>query len=162
VIVVSDTSPIRAIACLGLMAQLGKMFDQVLMPAAVATELAVEVPGVGSVNPSDWPFIVIAEPEAGAVGRLGLLHLGRGEAEAIALAVDRRIEVLLADDWGARQAASSCGLTPLGVLGLLVRAKQQGHVGAVAPSIDRLVRDISFRISPAVRQEVLRMAGEVS
>ena len=147
-------------ACLGLLPQVGEMCERVLMPPAVVAELAVDVPGLGCVIAVDWPFIDIVEPAAAAVARLGLTHHGRGEAAAIALAVERGVQILLVDDRGARLAATSCGLTPLGTLGLLVQAKHQGRIEAVSPLIDRLVKDIGFRISPAVRREVLRIARE--
>ena len=49
-IVVSDTSPVRALAHLGLLDLLGSLFSQVLVPPAVQAELKVPPSGLPSVD----------------------------------------------------------------------------------------------------------------
>ncbi len=56
--------------------------------------------------------------------------------------------------------AKRLGLLPIGVLGTLVRAKQRGLITAVAPSIDRLERELGFFISASLRAQILQSAGE--
>ena len=87
-------------------------------------------------------------------------ELDRGEAEALALAVEMHADAVLIDKAAGRHAALELGLTPVGVLGILVRAKRYGQLAAVAPVIDALLARAQFRVSPELLREVLRMAGE--
>ena len=86
--------------------------------------------------------------------------LDPGESEALALAVELGISVILIDEAADRAAAMRLGLLPVGVLGTLVRAKQRGLVDRVEPLIDRLEREIGFFVSQELRAEILRRAGE--
>lgn len=89
-----------------------------------------------------------------------LLELDRGESEAIALAIEVGTTELLIDESDGRQVARRLGLEPVGVIGLLIRAKVRGHVPAVLPLLDRLQDELNFFISSALRSEAARLAGE--
>jgi predicted nucleic acid-binding protein len=52
------------------------------------------------------------------------LDLDRGEAEAIALALERKSSYLLIDESDGRAKARAMGLNPVGVIGVLLRAKK--------------------------------------
>ncbi len=89
-----------------------------------------------------------------------MVDLDRGEAEAIALAVETRADALLLDERRARRVAGSLGVPVTGVLAVLVLAKTQGLVPAVGPIIDRMSAAVAFRISPSLYDATLRAAGE--
>lgn len=89
-----------------------------------------------------------------------LQALDQGESEAIALALEVHAAALLVDEREARSVAISLGLKPVGVLAMLVRAKQEGFITAVRPLMDRLRAGIDFRISPSLYVEISRLAGE--
>ena len=93
------------------------MFDTITVPAAVAAELK-------SVFLPDW-VRVVSIPE-GAIPHIKEATLGRGETEAIHLALHLRPERLLLDDGEGRREAQRLGLRVTGVLGLLVAAKRIG------------------------------------
>lgn len=90
----------------------------------------------------------------------GIIDGDPGESEAIILAMEVRPERLLIDESAGRAVARRMGIIPLGVLGLLVRAKQNGLISAVGPLMERLVKEIDFRVAPSIRLDVLREAGE--
>lgn len=48
-----------------------------------------------------------------------------------------------------------------GTAGVLLRAKAEGHLAAVAPLLDQL-DVLGFRLTGAVRERILRLAGEAS
>ncbi len=93
-------------------------------------------------------------------GRADLLSdLDRGEAEAIVLAQDLNAELLIMDERLARRHAQRLGLTLTGVLGVLLKAKQQGLVPLVKPLIEQL-RQGGIWLSDALVDEALKLAGE--
>ena len=80
-----------------------------------------------------------------------------GEAEAIALAHERRCRIIL-DDRKARTVAVRLGVPVTGTVGLLLKAKQVGVISAILPLLDAL--DDHFHVSRALCVEALRFAGE--
>lgn len=89
---------------------------------------------------------------------LATLHLG--EAEAIVLAGEVHADLILLDEARGRATAAQRGLVVMGALGTLLRAKRKGLLDEVKPLIGRLERELGFFISPALREDVLRQAGE--
>lgn len=81
-----------------------------------------------------------------------------GEAEAVALASERGWPIVL-DDRQARAVARRLDLQIVGTVAVLVRAKRQGLINTIGPLLDEL-SEKDFRISEALRQEALRLAGE--
>lgn len=159
-IVVSDTSPIRALAQVGLMHALETLYGEVLVPPAVARELGVTVLGVATVDLASIPYLRIQTPTATEVVRLLAMRLGQGESEAIALALEMHAQRVIMDDGAGRVEAARRGLVPVGVLGVLLESKSRGIIPALGPVLARLEVEIQFRISDRVRLEILRTAGE--
>ncbi len=159
-IVVSDTSPIRALAHLGLLELLAQLYGDVLVPPAVQGELATARARLPAVDVGRFPFIQVRAPlESSLVNQLRS-ELDARESEAIALAVEVKPDQLLIDETHGREVAARLGLPTVGVLGVLVLAKRAGIVAAVAPLMDPLITDIGFFIAPAIRATILKLAGE--
>ena len=57
-VIVSDTSPIRALHHLGQVAWLHQLFGDVLVPPAVADELANPAPRYASIDVNDYAFLL--------------------------------------------------------------------------------------------------------
>ena len=81
-----------------------------------------------------------------------------GEAEAIALAVERNWKIVL-DDRRARDLAQRLGLKIIGTVGILVRAKRSGLLPWIKPLLNELT-ETGFHLSEDLKREALRMAGE--
>ena len=159
-IVVSDTSPIRALGHLGLIDLLHHLYSEVLVPPAVDEELKNPPVGTIAVDVGGYAFIRLQAPiDATQVDRF-LQVLDLGESEALALALEVHADLVLLDESKGRAEAMRHGLVPIGVLGTLARAKHRGYIDAIAPLIDRLQDELRFFISPALKTEVLRSAGE--
>lgn len=84
-----------------------------------------------------------------------------GEAEGIALALELEADLLLIDERLGRMTAKYFDLEILGLLGILVQAKQEGLINEIRPLLDQLRFEIGFRISKQLYREVLRLAQEV-
>jgi predicted nucleic acid-binding protein len=81
-----------------------------------------------------------------------------GEAEAIALALERNCRIVL-DDRKARDLAQRMGLKVIGTVGILVRAKRSGLLPWINPLLNELTEK-GFHLSEDLKREALRMAGE--
>lgn len=159
-IVVSNTSPVMNLAAIGQLDLLRKLYGSITIPPAVYNELASrpDLPGGMEVQSSDW---IAAELIGNAILVKSLLfELDLGEAEAIALALQRNADLLLIDERLGRRVAGRLGLRCVGVLGVLVEAKHAGHIGTAEPLIDDLVEKAGFWISPSLRKTVLDRVGE--
>ena len=88
------------------------------------------------------------------------LHLDRGEAEAIALAADLKAGVVVIDEREGRQFAAQAGLSVVGVLGVLLRAKKNGQIAAIKPEIQLLRSKAGFFVATSLEAKVLAAAGE--
>jgi uncharacterized protein len=158
--VVSDTSPIRALDHLGLTFVLQRFYGEVLVPPGVAQELRDPLSALPPLKWSSIPGLRVQAPKDMARVDMLLQTLDRGESEAIALALEIRAEALLVDEREARSVAVSLGLKPIGVLAMLVRAKEESLVDEVKPLMDRLRSGIDFRISQALYEQISSLAGE--
>ena len=158
-LVVTNTTPIIALALIGRLDLLQKLYGQVIAPSAVQAEVVAGGPGgIGCAEllQAAWIRIVALKDP----GRADLLaDLDRGEAEVIVLAQEINADLVIVDERLARRHAKRLGLKLTGTLGILLRAKQVGLVDAVAPMIEQL-RFGGIRLNDALVAEVLALAGE--
>lgn len=158
-VVVSDTSPLRALQALDLLGVLEPPFGGVLIPPAVRDEPAAGAPALPVIQTVVAAIQVVAPANTELVAELRE-RLDLGEAEAIALAIQVNADAVLIDEATGRRVASELGLAPLGALGVLIRAKRAGLIAVVGPLIDRLESKLKFRVSREVRARILELAGE--
>ena len=159
-IVVSDSSPLIALAAAGHLVLLRDLYGHVLIPDAVrreVTEAGPALPGAEAVREAAW--IERASVEDRALVTLLRQDVDAGEAEAIALALERGADLVLLDERLARRRAEALGLPYAGVVGVLIEAKAQGRLAAVGPVLDAL-RASGFWLGEAVYRRALAIAGE--
>ncbi|WP_238546790.1 MULTISPECIES: DUF3368 domain-containing protein [unclassified Synechocystis] len=75
--------------------------------------------------------------------------------------MDLQANDLLIDERLGRREASRLGLSIIGILGILLVAKQRSLITQVKPIIDNLVSQAGFRVSPQLYQRVLIIAQEI-
>ena len=76
------------------------------------------------------------------------------------LALQIEADWLLLDDRQARITAAKLGIRRVALTGLLVKAKQLGHVRSIRDLLERLERRGGLYLSDAVKEEAFRQAGE--
>jgi uncharacterized protein len=67
--------------------------------------------------------------------------------------------LLLIDDRAGRNAARQLGITITGVVGVLLEAKQKGHVLLVCPVVE-IIRQNGYWLSDALVEWAAKPAGE--
>lgn len=150
--VVSNSSPLIALARIQRLDLLPGIFESVLIPPAVAREIAPSI----SVLPI---WLRIQAPTAMPPESLQRRRLGDGEREALALAIELQADWIILDDLPARRSAEATGLNVIGTLGMLITAKRTGLLKSIRPELDALLRT-SFFLSSKLYDELLALAGE--
>ncbi len=142
---------------------LAQIYGTIVIPTAVANELASAAPedvGVRQVPSLAWISIRPVTDRSLVNYLQGDRQLHLGEAEAIALAFELNAERLVIDERLGRREANRLGIPIVGILGILVAAKTRGLISAVQPVMDRLIAEADFRVAPQLYTEILTMAGE--
>ncbi len=160
-IVVSNTSPITNLAAIGQFDLLHLLFREIILPEAVIEELStsgVEWPGFDEVKQATWVMTQVVTDRR-LVDALRL-DLDKGEAETVALALELDADLVLLDEKAGRLAAQHFGLRVMGVVGILLRAKQLKYVDKIQPLLDGLRRTAGFFLDEALYQHALKLAFE--
>ena len=160
-VVVSNTSPLTNLSAIGQFDLLQKLFGELHIPHAVINELSFggkSWPGTKNVARSSWikAHAVIDRHTIDALR----LELDLGEAEAIALAFQLNADLILLDERAGRRAAEYLGLPVMGVVGLLVRAKQLNHIPTLRPLLEALQYQAGFYLSQSLVMHALSLVGE--
>jgi predicted nucleic acid-binding protein len=129
-VVVADTTPLNYLIQIGQVELLRDLFGKVMIPEAVLAEL--HHPKAPSAV-ANWLLRLPEWLTVEKVERLDqTIQLGHGENEAISLAVERHILIVLMDERRGRSAAETRGLLPIGTLNILDLADERGLVDGVA------------------------------
>lgn len=148
-VVITDTSCLIILEKIYLLPVLHQLFQIVLITPEIAAEYGTPLP--------DW--IVILPVKNKSFQQDLSLIVDWGEASAIALAHEIENNYIITDDLEARKLSIKLGLSVIGTLGVLLRAKQEGYISFVKPVID-LMKQTDFRVSADLYRAVLRKAGE--
>jgi uncharacterized protein len=155
--VVSNTSPLINLAGVGHLNLLPQLYTDIWIPDLVLSEYRAKM-AAGDPDLSVIPWLMV-QPVVPDPSLRALRTLGVGEAAVITLAQMSNARLAILDDKRARQVARQRGLTVVGTLGVLLAAKQIGVLPAIKPALDAMIGQ-GRRISPALRDQVLRAAGE--
>jgi predicted nucleic acid-binding protein len=160
-IVVSDTSALSNLALVKHLWLLEAIYQTVIIPEIVESELAAaNNPSISAILRLGWIQIKPLTNSQLANQLQQERGLDAGEANAIALALELQADDLLIDERLGRQEAVRLGLSIIGILGVLLVAKQRSLIPQVQPVIDALLNQAGFRVSPQLYQHVLALAQE--
>ena len=159
-LIVSDTSPIRAIEWIGLLHVLESLYGKVVVPPAVAAELMRSDDRFRAIDVSHYPFFEVIRPASLKVVERFRIELDWGESEALAIALERGPCTLVMDEKAGRRKAQDLGIEVIGTIGILLKAREEGLITAVRPLVERLRNELNFFLSEQFVAEILDKAGE--
>ena len=148
-VIIADASCLILLEKIGALELLPQLFGRIIVTDIVAAEYGLPLP--------EW--VAVQTVQDASKLQLLALTLDRGEASAIALALEQTECLLLMDERRGRQVALRLQLPVVGTLGILLRAKSSGFIGAIKPLLDE-IGATNFRLSEHLIQLVLKQAGE--
>ena len=136
-----------------------EQFGKVSITQAVLNELRVEenLPGSKLMkNALESGWIQVEEVHDSPILRVLNRDLDKGEAEAIALALQLKAELILLDEREARIAAKNLEIKVTGVLGILLRAWRQEEFPSLQQELEKLRNEAGFHIANHLYDKILR------
>jgi predicted nucleic acid-binding protein len=148
-IIIADTSCLIALSNIEQLDLLYKVYKNVTITPEVQNEYGQKLPNWISIEAvQDEKKISIFE-----------LELDKGESSAIALAIEKENSLLIIDEKKGRKIAKRMGLSITGILGVILKAKENNIIENAKPILDSLINE-GFRISDKLLTKVLEKIGE--
>ena len=163
-IVICDSSTLIHLASISRLGLLREFYAEIIIPTAVWQEVVIEGqerPGVSEVRAAregGW----LSVESAGDERLLQLLKrdLHPGEAEGIAVAMEKQAALVLLDESEARRMADINGLNKTGLIGILIRAKLENKVDSLRFELNALQQQGGFWIDEKLYQQAVEAVGE--
>ncbi|MDB5009138.1 MAG: hypothetical protein JWP45_3531 [Mucilaginibacter sp.] len=148
-IVIADTSCFIILANINELDLLHKVFENIITTPEIASEYGNELPvWVNIKSAADIQKQQILETQ-----------VDKGEASAIALALDIPGCMIIVDDLEARLLAQKLNILITGTLGVILQAKLMGLIPSIKPLLNK-IRQTNFRLSNTLEEIALKQAGE--
>jgi predicted nucleic acid-binding protein len=157
-IIVCDSSPLFALAICDKLDLLDKLYDKILLPLTVFRESTVTGKPYAEMI-RVWGQDKVVEITDDKLFQALHFVLDAGEAEAVTLYKEKSADALLIDEQKGRKIAEYYNINIIGTLGILLKAKREGILTEIAPSV-LLLRQSKIRISNKLYDSILEMAGE--
>lgn len=148
-LVISDASPIIALADIGELELLKLLYDTIVITDLVRSEIHAELP--------DW--IKISTAYDSKQLQILELELDRGEASAIALALENSDSRIILDESKGRAVAKRLGLNVIGTLGIIIKAKDKKLIESGKSILEKL-EEHGFWLSASLKARLLKRLDE--
>ncbi|NEV62098.1 DUF3368 domain-containing protein [Thiorhodococcus minor] len=156
---VVNASPLILLGKVEQIQLLGALAGEIAVPRAVIREVGAKTDGAPKVQTlMALESAIIVDDELPPANILSW-DLGPGETQVISHAVMHSADRVVLDDLEARRCAKAMGLTIIGTLGIVGRAKVRGLIERAEPVIRRL-RESGLYVSDDLVQKLLREVGE--
>lgn len=154
-----NASPLIFLSRGGQLGLLRHFADKILVPKPVIQEIRAKGPGditAIAVKGASW-LEQVATPAIPAI--ISAWGLGPGESSVLAIAVvNPRMEAII-DDLAGRRCAAFFNIPVRGTLGIVLAAKQRGHIAAARPVMEDLIKS-GLYLSRAVLDKALQKVNE--
>ena len=119
---------------------LKKLYGEIIIPEAVYKELSAKAESACKrmVDMSlDW--IRVEKIQNQMAKSMYKTQLHEGEVEVMILSIEIGADVVIIDDANAKKHAKYLGLPVAGTLGILIKAKQEGHIETLRPILEQMI-----------------------
>jgi hypothetical protein len=157
-LIVSDTSCITNLIQINQFNLLRAIYTQVIITPVVKKELQ-QFHLLSDAAIEELNLVIQTPVNIVAVKQL-MLQLDAGESESIVLAEELHADFLLVDERKATKIANERGLTTIGILGVILLAKQNNHIASAKLLLDDLRTKTTFHFSNSLYNKILQLAGE--
>ncbi len=158
-IVINTGSLLALIAGLGDLKILDSLYERVVVPYEVCQEiLAGGSSGFGIREFNEATFL-IKRDKPGEIQPYLLNSLDLGESSVIQTALDEKIQTVCIDEAMGRRISRLNSLTLTGSLGIMIRAKKEGHLTILREAINQM-QARGVRLSERVINIALYQVGE--
>jgi len=147
--IVSDTTCFIVLTNIGELELLQSTFGEIITTKEVVQEFGEELP--------NWVIVKSATDKYRQ--RILETQVDRGEASAIALALEFPESMIILDDYKARKIAENLGLEITGTIGVIIIAKKRGIINSIKPYLEK-IRATNFRLSEEIEMRALKEADE--
>jgi uncharacterized protein len=161
-IIVSDTSPVSNLILIERLNILQSLFAEIVVPSAVDAEiLALKQFGkdLSEYENADW--IKVVQPENLQKVQTLEIKLDKGEAQAIALALEINCDLLLMDERIGTSIAREEGLQTIGLVGVLIKAKEKRLIENIGDILFDLKDKAGFWLDSKLEKKILEESGEM-
>lgn len=160
-IIISDTSVISNLILIQRLDLLPALYGEIRIPQVVEAEiLQLESFNVDISEFKNAGWVTIQNPTNKALEQQLLTTLDPGESAAIALAHELSPTYLAIDEKAGRLVAETLGINIIGLIGILIQAKEKGILTSVKPLLDELITTAGFFISKRFYQQILAEIAE--
>ncbi len=128
---------------------LQKAFGEIITTKEVLQEFGEDLP--------NWVLVKSATDKYRQ--RILETQVDRGEASAIALALEYSESMIILDDYKERKVAENLGLEITGTIGVIIIAKKRGVINSIKPFLEKILAT-NFRISEEIERQALKDAEE--
>lgn len=147
--IISDTSCFIILTNIRELDLLQKVYGQIVTTIEVAAEYGERLP--------DW--VVIESVNDKYRQKILEMQVDKGEASALALAIETSDSTIIVDDYRARKVAEKLGINYTGTIGVIIKAKLKGIILTIKPLLAK-IRQTDFRITDEIERQALMEAGE--
>jgi len=147
--IISDTSCFIILTNINELDLLQKVYGKIFTTIEVAAEYGETLPA----------WIIIEKVKDNYRQLLLEMQVDKGEASALALALETPNSTVIIDDYRGRKVAEKLKLNYTGTIGVIVKAKINGIIPSIKPLLTK-IKQTNFRLTIEVEKQALKEAGE--
>ncbi len=159
-IVVSNTTPIISLLGIQQFEVLQMLYTQIVVPEAVVREIESGKDKDTYINLKKLNWVTVHQVKDKLLLNHLLNDLDEGEAEVIVSAQELNAKLLIIDEKLARNYAHLKGFVCVGTLGVLLKAKEKGHITAIKPLLIKMQAN-GIWLSETLIKQILNEANEL-
>jgi predicted nucleic acid-binding protein len=147
--IIADTSCFIILTNIGEFHLLQNLYGQIVTTSDVAAEFGEVLPG--------WVMIETVQDHYRQ--KILELQVDKGEASALALALEIPDSTVIIDDYRARKTAEQLAISYTGTIGVIIKAKLTGIIPSIQPLLAKIMQT-NFRLTDEIERQALHEAGE--